>query len=179
MHTTKIALISAAALLVVGCDGKKEPGNAAGNTVGNTVAPGSGKPHGPGTGQQVDLIWKQGTNSWKVKLNNGPEQDPATATTSLALNVGPTMFTVNIGGSATFKDPGALDVWEGPGAKSSPQSGINSTQILGPIITKNGKTLIFYDMNYGSGVTINYRLNFNNGVPSVDPIIDNGGGTWN
>ena len=84
------------------------------------------------------------------------------------------MFVVDIAGhpTASFKDPGGLTVWTG--SKSAPQQGINSTQILGPVITKDGK-LVFFDLNQGNPVTLNYALHFNNGVPSVDPIIDNGG----
>jgi hypothetical protein len=111
-----------------------------------------------------------------VKLNGGGEENPNAATTHLGTGTGPTMFVVDIQGSstATFKDPGGLSVWTG--SKSTPQAGINSTQILGPIITKQGK-LVFWDLNQGSSVTLNYSLHFNeNGVPSVDPIIDNGGG---
>ena len=170
MYMNRIFGISVAALLLAGCNGEK--------SAGNETTPPPGGPPGKGASQQVDLVWKQGTSQWKVKLNNGPEQDPATAKTVLAEGDGPTMFVVDISGPATFKDPGGLDVWEGDNAKSQPQPGINSTQILEPIVTKNGKRLVFFDLNYGSKVTINYQLNFNNNVPSVDPIVDNGGGTW-
>lgn len=142
---------------------------------GRGINAGSGNPAAPGQGQQVHLIWNQ--NAWKVKLNNGPEQDPATARTTLARNTaGPTMFTVDIQGNTTasFTDPGGLDVWEGDNAKMQPKTGINSTQVLGPIVTKNRKQLIFFDLNQGDPVTLNYRLNFDHG-PSVDPIIGNGG----
>jgi hypothetical protein len=110
-----------------------------------------------------------------VKLNGGGEENPDTATTTLTKGTGPTMFEVDIQGSTTvsFKDQDALSVWTG--SKSAPQAGINSTQILGPIITKQGK-LVFWDLNQGDRVILNYSLHFNNGVPSVDPIIDNGGG---
>ena len=40
-----------------------------------------------------------------------------------------------------------------------------------------GRALIFWDLNEGAAVTLNYRLNFDSG-PSVDPIVDNGGGNW-
>ena len=90
------------------------------------------------------------------------------------------MFVVDIQGPPTvsFKDPGGLDVWEGEGKKMQPQPGINSTQILGPIVTKKGKQLIFFDLNQGGSVTPNYRLNFDSG-PSADPIVDNGGTSLN
>ena len=85
------------------------------------------------------------------------------------------MFVVDILGNsgASFKDPDGLSVW--PGSKSIPQSGVNSTQILGPIVTKNGKELVFYDLDEGDAITLNYSLHFDNGTPSVDPIISNGG----
>ena len=84
------------------------------------------------------------------------------------------MFDVDIQGkpSVSFKDPDGLSVWTG--SKSAPQSGINSTQILGPIVTKGGKQMIFWDLNQGDPVTLNYSLQFDSGPP-VDPIIDNGG----
>ena len=170
MRTQTIVAISVAALLVAGCGDRKAPNNMA--------ASGPVKPVKQGNGQQVDLVWNNGSQTWKVKLNGGNEKEPDEAITTLDPQVGPTMFTVNIGGAATFADEGALDVWEGKNEKANPKPGINSTQILEPIITKNGKTLIFYDLNYGDAVRLNYQLNFKGTVPPVDPIIDNGGGTW-
>jgi hypothetical protein len=86
------------------------------------------------------------------------------------------MFEVDIQGpgssTISFDDTNGLSVWTG--SKSTPQAGINSTQILGPIITKQG-SLIFWDLNQGGPVTLNYSLHFKNGVPPVDPIVDNGG----
>ena len=159
---TTIATIATAALLVAGCGAPKVQGG--------------GNPKQQGPVQKVHLIWK-GTE-WKVKLNNDPqEKDPKTAKTTLSQGTGPTMFVVDIQNSApaTFKDPGGLAVWTG--SKSAPQSGINSTEILGPVVTKQGKELVFWDLNQGGPVTLNYGLYFNeNGVPPVDPIIDNGGG---
>lgn len=175
MRMKTIIAVSAAALVLAGCKNQASTSN-------NTVPPGAHQPPAKGNNQSVELVWHPGTGSqpgtWKVKLNNGQEQDPATAKTTLNPEDGPTMFTVKVGGAATFKDDGGLDVWEGDNAKSQPQSGINSTQILGPIVSKSGKELTFFDLNYGDKVTLNYRLNFNGTVPSVDPIIDNGGGTW-
>jgi len=172
MYKTRIALICATALFVTGCKAtKQEPPSGSGP--GDHV-----NPKGQGEGQTVDLVWNNGNGTWKVKLNNGNEQDPDTAKTTLDPEVGPTMFTVKIGGNATFKDEGALDVWEGKNEKSHHKDGINTTQILGPIISNNGKTLTFYDLNYGSAVRLNYQLNFKGTTPPVDPIIDNGGGTW-
>lgn len=156
----KIATIAAAALLLAACGSPK--GQA-----------GPVKPPKKGDAQQVHLIWKQAENAWKVKLNNGQEQDPKTAATVLNAGTGPTMFIVDISGKAvTFKDPGGLTVWE-----QSKSNAPGSTQILGPEITKGGK-LVFYDLNYGDPVKLYYSLNLSDGT-SVDPIIDNGGGTWN
>lgn len=125
--------------------------------------------------ERVHLIWKQATNSWKVKLNGSGEMDPGVAKTVIGAGDAPTMFVVDIQGNtnATFKNPGSLSVWVGP--KLPTQSGINSTEIVGPVITGNGR-LVFFDLNQGPKVTLNYAIHFNNGVPSVDPIIDNGGG---
>ena len=141
----KFAVVSVVALMLAGCGGPKVQGN----------------PSQQGQAPQV-------------KLNSGPEVNPAAAKSTLALNTGPTMFVVDIAGhpTASFKDSGGLTVWTG--SKSAPQQGINSTQILGPVITRDGK-LVFFDLNQGNPVTLNYALHFNNGVPSVDPIIDNGG----
>ena len=152
-----IAVISAAALAVAGCGGQQVRG---------------GNPAKPGPTQKVHLVWQ--TNQWKVALNNNAPVDPASAKTDLARNTGPTMFEVDIQGNtpASFKDPDGLSVWTG--SKSVPQSGINSVQILGPVVNKNGKQLVFWDLNQGDAVTLNYSLQFDSG-PSVDPIILNGG----
>lgn len=170
-RVTIILAISAATLIFAGCT-QKTPGSGGGGT---------GKPPTAGTTQKIHLVWKNSTNEWKVQLRDGgPEEDPKTATTHIGRDVGPTQFEIDIQGptSATFKDSGALDVWEGVGKKSQPQSGLNSPQILGPSFSKDGKKLIFWNLNEGNPVTLNYRINFDTG-PSVDPIIDNGGGNWN
>ena len=165
-----IAAVFAATLVVAGCGGGKAPGGGGG---------GGGKPNPvqAGPSQKVHLKWKQATNSWKVTFNgNTNEEDPKTAKTDLGQGVGPTMFEVDIQGpgssTISFDDTNGLSVWTG--SKSTPQAGINSTQILGPIITKQGN-LIFWDLNQGGPVTLNYSLHFKNGVPPVDPIVDNGG----
>lgn len=157
----------AATLILAGCN-QRAPGSGGGGT---------GKPPKAGTTQMIHLVWKG--SDWKVKLNGGGEEDPKTAKTSLAAGDGPTKFVVDIQGptTATFKDTGSLDAWEGVNAKSSPQVGVNSTQILGPSFTRDGKQMIFWDLNEGAPVTVNYRINLTTG-PSVDPIIDNGGGNW-
>lgn len=149
--------IFAATLLLAGCSAPKVRG---------------GNPGKAGPPQKVHLVWQ--TNQWKVSLNGANPVNPAAAKTDLARNTGPTMFEVDIQGnpSVSFKDPDGLSVWTG--SKSTPQSGINSTQILGPIVTKGGKQMIFWDLNQGDAVTLNYSLQFDSG-PSVDPIIDNGG----
>ena len=155
----KIAVVVAATLLLAGCGG------------GQKVQ--TGNPGKPGPVQKVHLVWQ--TNQWKVSLNGGPLVNPATAKTDLPRNTtGPTMFEVDIQGGTTvsFKDPDGLSVWTG--SKSAPQSGINSTQILGPVVTKGGKQLIFWDLNQGDAVALNYSLQFDSGPP-VDPIINNGG----
>src|SRR6478672_12031883 len=143
----KITVVLATTLLLSGCGAPKVR---------------SGNPGKPGPPEKVELVWKQATNEWKVKLNGGSEQDPKSAHTNLAKNTGPTMFEVDIrgGGSSPppFKD-GGFSVWEGQGQKSVPQQGINTTQILGPVITKNG-TLVFWDFNQGGPVTLNYQFNF-------------------
>ena len=153
-------------MLLAGCGGHNSQGS---------PRTGNGNPAKPGTAQDVKLHWVN--NQWKVSLNNGPDQDPAKAITPLARDtVGPTMFTVTIpkNASVKFRDTTPLDVWEGDNAKSHPQDGINSTQILGPIVMSGGTQLIFFDLNQGPAVTLNYRLNFDDGPP-VDPIIGNGG----
>jgi len=159
MPMTKVAAISVAAVLLASCGTPK--GQAAPK-----------KPPNKGATEEVHLIWKQAENKWKVKLGNGQEQDPNSATTILDEGRGPTMFVVDIAGkSVTFKDQGGLTVWDN--SKSGPAG---STQILGPEVTKAGK-LVFWDLNYGDKVKIYYSLNLSDGT-SVDPIVDNGGGTW-
>src|SRR5437763_9862671 len=115
-----IALIGAGTLLLGGCGAPK-------------VQQGDGNPPQQGPVQKIHLVWK-GTE-WKVKLKDGgTEEDPKTAKTKISKGTGPTMFEVDVEGTIppTFKDPDGLSVWTG--AKSTPQSGINSTQILGPIV---------------------------------------------
>lgn len=158
MYMSKITAIAAAALLLTGCQEAKMQGD----------------PGYPGPTEEVRLNWIQGQNSWMVHLNGGAAQNPKNAKTVIPQGADPTMFVVNISGhpNATFKNPGGLSVWEGANAKSLPQQGINSDQIIGPIVDKNGKTLVFFDLNT-SQVTLNYALHFNNSIPSVDPIIEN------
>jgi hypothetical protein len=157
MYTSKIFAVAAAALLLTGCEKATMQG---------------GSPY-PGPTEDVRLSWIQGQNKWMVHLNGGAAQDPKNAKTIIPQGADPTMFVVNISGhpNATFKNPGGLSVWEGQ--KSLPQQGINSTQIIGPIVTENGKKLVFFDLNQGNKVTLNYELHFNNGIPTVDPIIEN------
>lgn len=166
IRSRTIALVGAATLLLAGCGGHQTKNNGP-------------NPTKPGATQKIQLIWKQATKTWMVIMPGNPhEQDPKTALTLLAYGVGPTEFDVSIhGGSTTptFKSFDALSVW--PGDKSAPQSGINSTQILGPIVAGDGKTLVFYDLNQGDPVKLSYSLSFNEaGVPPADPIINNGGG---
>ena len=125
--------------------------------------------------ERVQLKWIGGAKPWKVKLNGGGDMDPDKAETKIAAKAGPVMFIVDITGKpgTTFRNPGGLSVWTGP--KLPTQSGISSPDIIGPIMAKNGK-LIFIDLNQGPAVKLNYALHFDNGIPSVDPIIDNGGG---
>ena len=172
MHSLKtIAAIGAATLLLAGCSSRSGPGNGTGNTGGSANAH---QPNKPGPDQRVLLVWQQ--NDWMVKLNGGPATKPADAHTKLDYNVGPTKFIVDISGNttATFDDS-SLSAWEGANAKSQPQAGINSTQILPPVVAKNGKELIFYDLNQDGAVTINYQLGNKTWPKLVDPIIDNGG----
>jgi hypothetical protein len=175
-HLTIMAALCAGAILVSGCSKGNVQGNGTG-TAGGGAASGGG-PAKPGPTQKVLLVWKQATNEWKVKLNGGAEQNPKDALTNLPRNTaGPTKFEVSINGGGSSPPSFSADplwVWEGDGQKSSPQNGIKSTQILGPVIAKDG-TLVFWDLNQGDRVTLNYQFNFNNGAPPVDPIIDNGG----
>ena len=116
----RIAVVCAATMLLASCT--------------NPRPQGGGNPAAQGQAQYVHLIWNAGQNKWMLKLNNGPEKDPSTARTELPEGTGPTMFTVDIAGKQVdFKDPGGLTVWEK--SKSGPAG---STQILGPIITKQG-----------------------------------------
>ena len=158
MYTSKIFAVAAAALLLTGCE----------------KATMQGSSHYKVPTEEVQLKWNGAPdNNWKVRLNGGGEQNPKDAKTTLPQGADPTMFVVNISGhpNATFKNPGGLSVWEGQ--KSLPQQGINSTQIIGPNVTENGKKLVFFDLNQGNKVTLNYELHFNNGIPTVDPIIEN------
>jgi hypothetical protein len=157
----KIVVVCAATMILAGCGH--------GGVRGNNPPP-------AGPDQQVHLIWKQATNEWMVKINNGPEVKPSDAHTPLPKGTGPTKVTVDIAGNtlASFKNSGGLSAWT-TGSKLQPQNGINSTQILGPVVTKDGK-LVFYDLNQGDAVTIYYSIHLDNSPkPDVDPIMDNGG----
>ena len=113
--------------------------------------------------------------TWMVRLNGGPPENPKTATTTIGKGTGPTKFTVNIAGNPAnikFRAQDPLSVWAGD--KSTPQSGID-TQILGPILNNQGQ-LIFWDLNMGDPVKLSYAIHFDGNIPSVDPIIENGGG---
>lgn len=145
-------------LTIGGCDNRK-----------GTMTPASGFKT-----ENVKLVWKQATNEWKVQLNGGGEMNPNAAKTTINKGDGPAIFIVDVAGQgATFRNPGGLSVWTGPKTNPAPP-GVNSTQILGPVITSNGK-MVFFDLNDGPAQTLNYAIHFTN-KPSVDPIIDNGGG---
>jgi hypothetical protein len=165
-----IAVLGAASMVLAGCGQKAVPGPGGGGSNPNPVK--------AGPGQKVHLIWKKHDNKWMVKLNDGPEENPTTAKTELKQGLGPTMFEVDIQGDtdAAFKDIDGFIVWEGQ--KKAVKSG--STQILGPVLIydKNNRAtkLFFFDLNQGNAVTLYYGFNFDDGT-SVDPIIDNGGGT--
>lgn len=175
----RIAVICAATVVLAGCGGGGKGGGGPQSALNK-------KPPKQGEAQTVELELKN-DNTWKVKVKNTNEENPKKAKTILAENVGPTMFEVTIkeGTPATFTTDEPLAVWEGkpgPNGEKAPQPaqwGITSTQIIGPYLRNGGKTLIFYDLNYGSAVTLNYALRFKeHGVDPVDPIIENGGGSW-
>lgn len=170
---TAMIVVAAATLIVAGCGAPRSGGGNGTGGGGGTGTPCPPPPAAPGQDQQIHLVWQSG--AWKVQLSGGQYQNAANYHSAIARCDGPTKFIIDVVGPnpPTFKDKGALDVWEGQNAKSTPQSGIHSTQILGPVIEKDGK-LVFYDLNQGGAVTLNYQLNFNSG-PSVDPIMDNGG----
>lgn len=179
MHgMNRIAVVCAVTMLAAGCNAKSDLRGK--------------KPPEQGPSEKVHLIWKQADNKWKVKLNGGPELDPDKARSEIKKDKGPRVFEVDIQGPSnmTFLTSGALTVWEGAGpggAKAPPPSapGTNPTQIVGPSVATDGRTLVFVDLNYGDPVTLNYALHFKQPtdpsapkIPSVDPIIDNGGGEW-
>jgi hypothetical protein len=156
----KIAVLCAATMALAGCTQRQPTGN--------------GNPLAPGPDQQVHLVW-QG-NDWLVGVGTANPVKPSDAHTKIPRYTGPTKITVDIVGntSASFKKQGALSAWT-TGSKLQPQSGINSTQILGPVLTDDGK-LVFYDLNQGDAVTIFYSIHLDNSPkPDVDPIMDNGG----
>lgn len=172
MRMKTIVGISAATLLLAACKAPQVQDNAGQPAQANGVQPAQADAALQIGTQRVQLKWKQADSKWVVKLNGGAEKDPASAKTTLPKDSGPAMFIVDIDGkSVTFKNPGGLTVWEG--SKSNPQG---SAQILGPVIATNGK-LVFWNLNQGNQVTLYYSLNLSDGT-SIDPIIDNGGGTW-
>lgn len=181
----KFALISVAALLLTGCETQQAQNNAAEQAQDNAVQVAQ-PPLEQIQTERVHLIWNSGLNKWMVKLNNGSEQDPDKAQTKLDKDSGVAMFIVDIAGNSpsnpTFKDPGGLTVWEGNDTdpKSTPPNNPTSNQIVGPVVVtfrpNNEKKLVFWDRNQGNKVRIFYSINLTDGT-SIDPIIDNGGGT--
>lgn len=161
----RLAVICAASVLLAGCVGGKSPQAQ------------RKQPPKQGAVRKVLLIWQD--PEWKVQLPGKAPVKPDQAKSKLDPNVGPTKFEVTFQGAGTgltvFKDPDGLSIWEG--SKTSPQSGVKSTQIIGPFVSKDGKMLVFYDLNYGDPVNLSYELMFND-KPKVDPIIENGGGSW-
>ena len=155
MYMSKITAIAAAALLLIGC-GKAQMQR--GHYKVPTV--------------EVGLHWDTATNKWLVDLDGTGKQNPKQAKTIIPTGADATMFVVDIAGAQTFKNSGPISIWECENAKSLPQSGINSNQIIGPFVTKNRKSLVFFDLNT-TKVTLNYELHFNSGIPTVDPIIEN------
>lgn len=163
-----VVVLCAATLLLAAC-GKHDTPGTGGNGSGNGSGSGNGNPLKSGPGQDVHVKWK--TDHWEISLNGKNDVLPKDALTELK-DVGPTMFTVRVTGrNVTFAD-NPLTVWTGQ--KSDNKPGIEGTQILGPIVDKNNK-LVFFDLNQGDAVKLNYAIHFKNGVPDVDPIIDNGG----
>jgi hypothetical protein len=165
MSMKTIAAISVVALLLAGCEARK--------------AQTAGKPPNPGPPQIVTLVpsGSGASTTWKVQFPGKSPENPKTAKTIIAPNAGPTKFTVNIAGDPNlykFRAQNPLSVWAGP--KDPPKSGID-TQIVGPTL-EQGK-LVFWDLNYGPPVKLSYSIHFEGNVPSVDPIIENGGGNWN
>jgi hypothetical protein len=77
---------------------------------------------------------------------------------------------VNPNGITFSNDP----IWIKSGtAKPAPHA--TDPQITN--ISGGGTTVLkFHDANIDPPVTLTYQLNFNSGVPPIDPIIENGGG---
>lgn len=165
-----VLAVSAATLILTGCGGgggQTTPGGGGGGNPGTTTPK---KPLNKGKDQTVRLHWTQG--KWWVNINGGKDENPSTATSEVGKDVGPSMFEVTIlGKSTTFANSGALQVWEG--SKTSNPAG--STQILGPLISPDGKKLTFFDLNQGPAMKIYYTITLANG-DKIDPIVDNGGG---
>ena len=161
-----LAAILGGSLLLAGCEARK--------------AQAPGKPPNPGPPQIVTLVptGSGAATTWKVLLPGNPQpQDPDKAETVLGVGVGPTKFIVNVAGNPNdfkFRAQDPLSVWAGP--KFPAKSGVD-TQIVG-VGLEQGK-LVFWDLNYGPKQKLSYSIHFDGNVPSVDPIIDNGGGTWN
>jgi len=172
--SSAVAVVAAATLILGGCAPRSGGGGNGTGNGGGTATPCPPAPVAPGPDQQVHLVWQ--ANEWMVALGGNPPVKPAAAHSHIPRCTGPTKFVIDIVGNTTasFKNQGSLDVWEGDNAKLQPKQGINSTQILGPEIT-NDKKLVFYDLNEGGAVTLNYQINFNNQIKPVDPIMDNGG----
>ena len=121
----------------------------------------------PGTGKVI---------GWKIKYNTDPEYSPGSAPPFvLAKDSGPREFTVKINGNPANVKFADDALWVSQGTASPNATGVDN-QICGVKRMSNGD-LKFIDMNGGDPVQLSYRLKFT-GAPDIDPIIDNGGGTF-
>lgn len=122
----------------------------------------------PGTGK---------VTGWKIKYNNDPEYGPGNVPPFvLAPDSGPREFTVKITGNPANVKFADDALWVSQGTSSPNATGVDN-QICGVKRMANGD-LKFIDMNGGNPVQLSYRLKFSGGAPDIDPIIDNGGGTY-
>jgi hypothetical protein len=130
------------------------------------------------TGNTVHLIpvWNGTTfNQWHMSMNNGPAAGPPYPPMSVNKTTGPTItFTIVNPNGVQFDTVHPMYVKAGtakPGSYTDPQF----TTALSPDGHGNqNAVLTVTDTNLNAGPYM-YVLNFQNNIPAVDPIINNGG----
>ena len=120
-----------------------------------------------------------GSFKWKVVHDGHGSDDPQHyPRVKLSKDSGPHLIFFKLSGNdngVTFsQDP----IWVKAGGKPGPKAA--DPQIPFAVPVENGKALVVLDLNDNDASTaleLNYQLNFVNADP-VDPIIENGGGTF-
>ena len=122
---------------------------------------------------EVRPIVHNGQPNWELEVVNGNKGGPGNYPAVNVQEKKSAEFEIKIvdGNGITFSgDP----IWIQAGT-AKPTQHVVDPQIT-DISGQNSTKLKFEDANSGDAMTLTYRLNFSDGAPSLDPIIQNGGG---